>query len=389
MKVRIDTVASRDKLTPRRNAYWHRVRKGCYVGFRRMSATSEGTWLARAFDALTGKQIHHPLGDLSDLPHHQRFDAAQKSASTWFDHIGHGGSRSTMTVEDACSRYVDHLRSTRSESAANDAKSRLKNQVLSDRKLACVELQKLTPAHIEAWRKNLRDTPTRSGGNRGQLRSASTLNRDMSGLRAVLNLAYADGHVMSDFAWRRKLLPIKNAGRRRELYLDRTQRIAFVENAEPDLALFLRGLCLLPLRPGALAALKVADYDARLKVLLIGKDKHGGDRKIKLPDTTAGFFANASKSKLPNAPLLCRSNGKAWNKDAWKWPVKSAAAEAKLPAETTAYTLRHSVISDLVHGGLDLLTVAQISGTSVVMIERHYGHLRSDIAAGALARLAL
>jgi hypothetical protein len=47
------------------------------------------------------------------------------------------------------------------------------------------------------------------------------------------------------------------------------------------------------------------------------------------------------------------------------------------------------VISDLVHDGLDLLTVAQISGTSVVMIERHYGHLRGDVAAGALARLVL
>ena len=69
--------------------------------------------------------------------------------------------------------------------------------------------------------------------------------------------------------------------------------------------------------------------------------------------------------------------------------MKAAAEAAKLPAGTTAYTLRHSVISDLVHDGLDLLTVAQISGTSVAMIERHYGHLRSDVAAGALARLAL
>ena len=64
-------------------------------------------------------------------------------------------------------------------------------------------------------------------------------------------------------------------------------------------------------------------------------------------------------------------------------------AAAKLPAETTAYTLRHSVISDLVHDGLDLLTVAQIGGTSVHMIEKHYGHLQGDIAADALAKLAL
>jgi site-specific recombinase XerD len=87
--------------------------------------------------------------------------------------------------------------------------------------------------------------------------------------------------------------------------------------------------------------------------------------------------------------LLARADGKAWNKDAWKWPVKSAVEAAQLPEATTAYTLRHSVISDLVHDGLDLLTVAQISGTSVAMIERHYGHLRSEVAAGALARLAL
>ncbi len=51
--------------------------------------------------------------------------------------------------------------------------------------------------------------------------------------------------------------------------------------------------------------------------------------------------------------------------------------------------MRHSVITDLVTGGLDLLTVAQLSGTSVAMIEKHYGHLRADHAAAALAGLTL
>jgi len=35
--------------------------------------------------------------------------------------------------------------------------------------------------------------------------------------------------------------------------------------------------------------------------------------------------------------------------------------------------------------GLGLLTVAQVSGTSVAMIERHCGHLLADHAAAALA----
>ena len=51
--------------------------------------------------------------------------------------------------------------------------------------------------------------------------------------------------------------------------------------------------------------------------------------------------------------------------------------------------MRHSIITDLVHGGLDLLTVAQISGTRVRMIEKHYGHLRGDIAVNALSALAI
>jgi site-specific recombinase XerD len=124
-------------------------------------------------------------------------------------------------------------------------------------------------------------------------------------------------------------------------------------------------------------------------VLKIGNDKAGRDRRIKLPKPTAAFFAEAAKDKLPQAPLLSRSGEQVRNKDAWKWPVKAAVQAAGLPPSTTAYALRHSVISDLVHEGLDLPTVAQISGTSVVTIERRYGHLRSAVAATALARLAL
>lgn len=70
-------------------------------------------------------------------------------------------------------------------------------------------------------------------------------------------------------------------------------------------------------------------------------------------------------------------------------PIKEAARAADLPDSTTAYAMRHSTLTNLVTGGLDLLSVAQISGTSVAMIERHYGHLNADRAAAALAGLTL
>jgi integrase len=108
-----------------------------------------------------------------------------------------------------------------------------------------------------------------------------------------------------------------------------------------------------------------------------------------LPRATAQHFAAASKDKLPAAPLFHRADGSAWNKDTWKGPIADAAKAAKLPKAVTAYTLRHSTITDLVSSGLPLLTIAQISGTSAEMIERHYGHLIRDAATEALAGLAL
>ena len=55
----------------------------------------------------------------------------------------------------------------------------------------------------------------------------------------------------------------------------------------------------------------------------------------------------------------------------------------------TSYTLRHSTITELIGAGLDTLQVARMSGTSLQMIEKHYGHLRAGHAATALAALAL
>jgi integrase len=381
----LDRVDARSRLKPRRDPYWQRLAQGRYVGFRKMTKGAAGTWLARIY--LDGKYQQHPLGDFGDLDEKDRYDEAKKKAEVWFTHMGAGGAAKPGTVGEACEAYVEHLKTEKSAKAAQDADGRFRRLVYGDPQvkpivkpdpIASISLTKLATSDVGAWRKRV----LANGSDAG-------FNRNATALRAALNLALEDGKVATDLAWRTKLKPIRNADGRRETCLDIAQRRKFVEKAPADLAAFLRGLSLLPLRPGALAALTVGDYDNRLKMLRIGEDKAGADRKIRLPDTTAAFLEMAAKGKLPAAPLLARADGKAWDKDAWKKPVKAAAKAAELPSGTTAYTLRHSVITDLVHDGVDLLTVAQISGTSVVMIERHYGHLRDSVASSALARLSL
>ncbi len=391
----LHTVEGRNKLKARRDPYWTRIRAGQYLGFRKMSAKAEGNWSLRTRNEATGKQEHEPLGTFEHLPRSERYDAALKAAQDRLAHLGMGGSREVLTVREACARYVEHVRSNEESprpKTADEMQARFARWV-DIRAIGKVELSKLKKEHFRDWRRGLAKAPLKVGKGKepsSEKRTAESLNRDMTPLRSAMNFAHEEGWIASDVAWKSTLKPIPRTGKPRRLYLDIGQRRLIVEKASADISLFLRGLSLLPLRPGALAALTVGDFDKRVGDLTIGKDKHGEDRKILLPSATQKFFIEQTKNKLPGAMLFTRADGVGWNKDSWKKPIKAAVEAAKLPKEVTAYTLRHSIITDLVKvQKLDLLTVAQLSGTSVQMIQEHYGHLLREHATQALAGLAL
>ncbi|MDX3901564.1 MAG: tyrosine-type recombinase/integrase [Sphingobium sp.] len=177
--------------------------------------------------------------------------------------------------------------------------------------------------------------------------------------------------------------PTKGADKRRDLYLDRGERRKLLDAASEEILPWMETLCLLPLRPGALAALKVKDFDERIKTLTVGKDKSGKPRQIAIPDNIVRIMSKQANGMARNATIFRRADGRAWDKDSWKGPIKDAVIEAGLPAGVSAYTLRHCVITDLVNAGLPILTVAQISDTSVAMVEAHYGHLVAHAATEA------
>jgi integrase len=393
MATKIDSVSSREKLKIRREPYWHRVSKGCFLGYRKMMTGPGGSWIARALDEATGKQSYNALGNFSELADNLRFDVAQKSAQSWFDHRSNGGSATTITVGEACKRYAEKQRSEGKEAGAKDLETRFNRWMYFDKKLSGTPVMKLTSGQVNDWRLKLTKAPAILQDKTKvstKTKSESTINREMAVLKAALNLAIRDGYATSDAAWKYKLTPIKNATGRRDCYLDVTQRRALIASASADLAALLKALSLLPFRPGAMASLTVSSFDKRLGVLTVGKDKAGQDRKITLPPATAAFFAEQVIGRLPTAPLLARADGQFWNSDSWKYPFKDAVIAANLPIAATAYALRHSTITDLIaHHRLDTMTVAQLSGTSLIMIEKHYGHLLHGHAANALALLAL
>lgn len=68
----IATVTARAKLKPRREPYWSRISKGFYLGYRKMTANSEGSWILRITSELNTKDSYRTLGAFSELPDHQR-----------------------------------------------------------------------------------------------------------------------------------------------------------------------------------------------------------------------------------------------------------------------------------------------------------------------------
>lgn len=383
----LSTVKSRDALKARHAPYWQQLRRGCHLGFRKVSTASAGAWVARFRDE-DGKQHLHSLGCFEDASPSERFDLARTAAEKWFGHMGAGGRSKGETVADACRSYLANV----GEATRKDAEGRFNRWVFNDAKFSSIELLKLKHSDVKGWRKRLESTPAIRQDKQvsTKRRSPSSVNRDMATLRAALNLAVKDKMVSSDSAWKDALEPLQNADKRRNVYVDRDARKQLIAHAKPDLAPFLRALCNLPLRPGAVAALMVGDFQPQTAELRIGVDKSGQERRIKLPHSTASLFAQACKDKTPKAPIFGQANGKPWNKDGWKYPLKEAARAAKLPDGVTAYTLRHSTITDLLSlHGLDTLTVAALAGTSLAMIEKHYGHLLRERAADALGKLAI
>jgi integrase len=374
---RIDRVDTRAKLDLRRDPYWQRLAQGRYLGFRRMTKGRTGTWLARLYDGEKYVYPHGGIGDFSALPENEQFDAAKKAAEEWFRQQEMGVSPKSTTVKAACEAYVEKQRLEKTEAAAVDAEGRFK-RLVDDDPIGRIALAKLQPRHLAEWKKRA----LAAGGSKG------SFNRNATALRAALNLAKQRREVAGDLAWSEELRSFEGVAGRRTLYLDRAARRKLVDSASKEAQGFFRTLALLPMRPGDVAKLKVEDLDAEQRILRVPTGKTEA-RIIPLSSEALEHFKACAKNKLPAAWLVSRADGSQWKKTAWGNEIKLATSAAKLPKAVVGYTLRHSVITDLVVGGLDLFTVAKLAGTSIKMVEAYYGHLVDEHARKALQKLAL
>jgi integrase len=357
--------SARAALLARREPYWARIQGGLYLGYRKLKV-GEGTWIARR---QSGKRKQYfSLGTFTDV---RAFDSATEAAKLWLRQLEDGVSSKPLTVADACREYVDNLKARKSQASSNDANGRFERLVYTSN-IGNVLLSKLKTTDVKAW---LNAQVNVDADEDEVRRDRDSANRNLSSLKAALNLALRDRLVSTDAGWK-TVNGFSDVGRRRIGFLTLTQRDALLAKCPADLGNLVKAMLLTAARPGELAKLAVKDFDkAQGTIELTGKT---GRREATLSTAAIQFFTEISKDRIGVAPLLAREHGARWDKDSWKGPFRDAARAAGLPSSTVMYTLRHIAITELVNGGMDSFVVAKLAGTSTAMIDKHYGQLRHD-----------
>ena len=141
----------------------------------------------------------------------------------------------------------------------------------------------------------------------------ATANRVLATLKAALSLAYREGRVQSDDAWRR-VTPFSKVDAARVRYLTDPEAVRLVNACPADLRKLVTAALLTGSRYAELAALRAGDFDAQAAVLHIRQAKAGRPRAVPLTDDAVRFFAAETAGKARVALVLAREDGRAWGK---------------------------------------------------------------------------
>jgi integrase len=381
--IRIDTKTGRDRLETRREPYWRKLTQGRYLGLRK--SDSGGTWIAR-YRTEDRKQRYRSLGEFSER---FTYDQAVSAALAWFKSLDEGVTGRTIdggepTVEMACREYVADLDREDRKPTAHEVDMRFRRTVYGDKKysphpIASIKLSKIRAAHVKEWRSGLLEAGA----------SKASANRNTAALKAALNLAVKARLVSMEKAreWS-EVKRLKDAGKRRDLFLDLHQRRRLRDACEGSVRNLVEAAMLTGCRAGELTKALRSAFDDRTRTFTVKTGKTGR-RSIPLSPDALALLRRLSQYKMPNAPLFTRDDGKPWGHSDWDELVREAAKKAGLPKGVCLYTLRHSFITQTLMEGLSTLEVSKMVGTSLAMIEQHYGHLVTDTARERLAKVQL
>lgn len=401
-----DSRSARRKLKARREPYWTKIAKGCFLGYRR-GAADGGTWIARYRDD-AGKQRYFALGPADDAMDADgvtaiSFEQAQIKARDWCQSVAAadaaGETQAPYTIADCMADYLGWIKQHRK--SHRHLVAYVNAYILPS--LGSVDTAKLTTAKIRNWHQGIADEPPRlrkgrtgpqryraedSDPDEAQRKRRLRANRHLVTLRAALTRAWQEGHIAKNDAWVR-VKPFPNVERQRSRFLDHEEAKRLLNACSPELRTLVQAALLTGARYGELCQFDVRDFQAISGTLFVRDSKSGKPRHIVLNPEGVSFFKRLALSRALGEPLIARTDGARWQRDHQHRPFKEAVKAAKLDPGFTFHELRHTWASLTVMAGAPLIVVATNLGhLDTRMVERHYGHLTQSYIAETIRQKA-
>lgn len=214
----------------------------------------------------------------------------------------------------------------------------------------------------------------------------TTQGRAIESVKAAFNWAVREGLLQSNPVAHYR----KPAARRRDHLWTRTELARACRLVPREFARWLLGLWYLGCRPAELTLRNGTDVGKGGAMLVIAKSKTGKPRTVIAPGRfrkrLARWARTAAAGPLFPAPEGGRLTDSARNR---YWSRAKLQKRAGLPAGAIPNTLRHTWIHrHLTAGDLSIVEVSQMTGTSIIMLQRVYGHIERAPLDRIAARLA-
>lgn len=385
----LETRKARDKLNPGKR-YWRNIRQGLAIGYY-PARTGGGTWVVRWLMP-DGRYTIQRLGiadDHQDANDIDVFNFAQACAKAYA--FADAEARRTIapagpyTVANAIADYLTWYRAHRR--AYRDTELACEVHILPA--LGVVPVADLTTPRIRQWHEQLAATPARIRRKAGaaiayrtadpndldQSRARrATANRVLTTLKAALTMAFREGKVADDSAWR-KVKPFArvDAPLVRHLNPDEIRRL--LNACDPAMRALATGALQTGCRYAELTRLTAADVDLTHGLVHVRQTKSGKPRHVPLTEEGKAFFARLKVGKAPDDLLFLQESGRLWGESEQARPLKRAALAANVP-DVSFHILRHTYASLLAMAGTPLQVIAAALGHADTRVtERHYAHL--------------
>lgn len=251
----------------------------------------------------------------------------------------------------------------------------------SARRVACVlvslcrefgarKLDEITPFLLERYKKTRKDAGC----------ADATVNRELSCFKNLFNMGIKWEWVRENPVREVKLFRENNARLR---WLSRAEEAQLLTHCDPKLAAFVVAALDTGFRAGELQAVRWLDVDFAGMTLSVrsGYTKNGDPRTNPM---TARL-----REVLEKWRQIAGGKGEDLVFGAWRYrePFERARDAAKLGADVLVHSLRHTFISRLVLGGVNIRTVQELAGHRTITMTMRYSHLAPEHKKRAVAVL--